>query len=88
MDAPRNTFQRAIMPDPSKPPRLVDRFEIEVLDDGQIRWILWHKGQRIYSATVDRDQIPAMMQATGQLANTTAIAREEGIDHAPTDERA
>jgi len=86
MDALRNTFQQAIMPDPNGPPRLADRFEVEVLDDGQIRWNLWHAGHRIYSATVDRGQIPAVMQATGQLANTTAIAREEGIDDAQTDE--
>lgn len=70
------------------PPRLVDRIEIEVTEAGQFRWLLWHAGQRIYTTAVDRDDLPKMLTASGQLLNTTALARREGIANGTPDQSA
>lgn len=77
-DATNRTFQDAILP-PSGPPRLVDRIEIEVAENGHFRWLLWHAGQRIYTTAVDHGDLPKLMQATAQLLKTTALARREGL---------
>lgn len=74
-----STFRDAILP-AGGDPRLVDRIEIEVTECGHFRWLLWHAGQRIYTTAVDRDDLPGMLKASGQLLKTTALARKEGLD--------
>ncbi len=86
MRSSASTFRDALMP-ASGPPRLVDRLEIEVTDAGHFRWLLWHRGQRIYTTAVDRDELPGMLQASGQLLKTTALARQEGLDDGTPNER-
>lgn len=82
----RSTLEDALMPDPDGEARAVDRIDTEVLDTGQLRWILWSGGRRIYTRTVDRADLPDMMKATAHLLNVNATAREKGLDHAKADE--
>ena len=48
----------------------VTKIEFEVLDNGTPRWTLWNYERRLYSATLDRDELVAALQASAVLLRT------------------
>lgn len=68
------TLQQALFNDDG--PVEVSKVEIEILDNGSCRWHLFDdQSKRMYSAIAKRDNIPAMLEATGTIVRGMAGLR-------------
>lgn len=57
------------------------RIESEVLENGDIRWLLWDGSRRLYSAILDRGELVEALRGSAVLLRTMAYVY--GDDAAP-----
>jgi hypothetical protein len=58
-------FANAVIgPDGPIPPTKV---ELEILDNGSVRWTLWRDDRRLYSHVAKQAEIPVMLESTALM---------------------
>lgn len=76
----KNLLRVALL-EPNQPP-MIERVEIEFLDDGNFRWKLWSEGRLIYSSVGRSADVRAMIQSTAVISQTMTKVNHEKSNEA------
>jgi len=55
----------------------ITKIEFEVLENGAVRWILWDGERRLFSCSLDREDLIEALQTSGLFLRTMMLACKE-----------